>query len=66
MTYSIRRGTPPNTNTLMRLTTRDAVERARALIAEGDHDFRIFTSRGEPIELQTLERALAALPEPTV
>jgi len=63
MSYSIRRGSPPNTKTLMRLTTRNAVKQARALIAQGDHEFRIFTSRGEPIELRALERALDSLPE---
>jgi len=49
----------------MRLTTRNAVKQARALIAEGDHDFRIFTSRDEPIELRALERALDSLPSQT-
>jgi len=63
MTYSIRRGIPPNTRTIMRLTTRDAVKRARALIAKGDLEFRIFTSRGEPVELQALEQLLQSLPE---
>lgn len=63
MTYSIRRGIPPNTRTTMRLTTRDTVEQARALIAEGDLEFRIFTSRGEPVELQALEQALDSLPD---
>lgn len=63
MSYSIRRGVPPNTRTVMRLTTRDTVKRARALIAEGDLEFRIFTSRGEPVELHALERALESLPD---
>jgi len=62
MSYSIRRGTPPNTRTVMRLTTRDAVKRARKLIDDGDHEFRIFDSRGEPVELQDLELALESLP----
>ena len=62
MSYSIRRGVPPNTRTIMRLSTRDTVEHARALIAEGDLEFRIFTSRGEPVELESLERALESLP----
>jgi hypothetical protein len=63
MSYSIRRGVPPNTTTTMRLSTRDTVDQARALIAEGDLEFRIFTSRGEPVELKALERALDSLPE---
>jgi len=46
----------------MRLTTRDAVKRARKLIDDGDHEFRIFDSRGEPVELQDLELALESLP----
>lgn len=65
MSYSIRRGVPPNTRTIMRLTTRDTVKQARALIAKGDLEFRIFNSRGEPVELQALERALESLPERT-
>jgi hypothetical protein len=62
MSYSIRRGVPPNTRTVMRLTTRDTVKRAQALIAKGDLEFRIFDSRGEPVDLATLERALQSLP----
>ena len=58
MSYSIRRGTPPNTKTTMRLTTQDTVAQARALIAGGDLDFRIFNSRGEPVKLTDLERVL--------
>jgi arsenate reductase-like glutaredoxin family protein len=46
----------------MRLTTRDTVKQARELIANGDHEFRIFDSRGVPIELQDLERILESLP----
>ena len=46
MSYSIRRGKPPNTKTVMRLTTRDTVKQARELSASGDHEFRIFNSRG--------------------
>lgn len=64
MSYSIRRGVPPNTRTTMRLSTRDAVDQARALIADGDLEFRIFTSRGEPVELHALEAALESLPDP--
>ena len=62
MSYSIRRGTPPNTRTVMRLTTRDTVKQARELIASGDHEFRIFDSRGVPVELQDLEIVLQSLP----
>jgi hypothetical protein len=62
MSYSIRRGKPPNTRTVMRLTTRNTVKQARELIANGDHEFRIFDSRGVPIELQDLERILESLP----
>jgi len=61
MSYSIRRGTPPNTRTVMRLTTRDTIKRARKLIDDGDLEFRIFDSRGEPVELQELELALESL-----
>ena len=61
MSYSIRRGTPPNTRTVMRLTTRDTVKRARELIEGGDHEFRIFNSRGEPVKLKDLERVLESL-----
>ena len=39
MSYSIRRGKPPNTRTVMRLTTRETVTQARELIANGDHGF---------------------------
>ena len=63
MSYSIRRGTPPNTRTVMRLTTRDTVTQARELIANGDHEFRIFDSRGVPVELQDLEIILQSLPD---
>ena len=63
MSYSIRRGTPPNTRTVMRLTTRDTVKQARELIANGDHEFRIFDSRGVPVELQDLEVILQSLPK---
>ena len=62
MSYSIRRGEPPNTRTVMRLTTRDTVKPARELSASGDHEFRIFNSRGEPVELQDLEAVLESLP----
>ena len=62
MSYSIRRGVPPNTRTLMRLTTQDTVNRARELIDDGDLEFRIFNSRGEPVELRDLETALDSLP----
>ncbi|TFG88299.1 MAG: hypothetical protein E4H18_02485 [Hyphomicrobiales bacterium] len=63
MSYSIRRGVPPNTRTVMRLTTRDTVKRAQALIAKGDLEFRIFNSRGEPVELQALELVVESLPD---
>lgn len=46
----------------MRLTTRDTVTQARELIANGDHEFRIFDSRGVPVELQDLEIILQSLP----
>ena len=62
MSYSIRRGTPPNTRTVMRLTTRDTVKQAHELIEGGDHEFRIFNSRGEPVKLKDLERVLDSLP----
>jgi hypothetical protein len=63
MSYSIRRGTPPNTRTVMRLTTRDTVKQARELIANGDHEFWLFDSRGVPVELQDLEVILQSLPK---
>jgi hypothetical protein len=66
MSYSIRRGIPPHTRTVSRLTTRDTVKRARALIDDGDLEFRIFDSRGEPVELHALERALQSLPDRSV
>jgi len=62
MSYSIRRGTPPNTRTVMRLSTRDAVKQARELIGGGDREFRIFNSRGEPVKLEDLERVLDSFP----
>jgi hypothetical protein len=46
----------------MRLTARDTVKRARGLIDDGDLEFRIFNSRGEPVELQDLELALESRP----
>ena len=63
MSYSIRRGKQPTTRTVMRLTTRDTVKQARELIANGDHEFRIFDSRGVPVELQDLEVVLQSLPK---
>jgi hypothetical protein len=63
MSYSIRRGKPPNTRTVMRLTTRETVTQARELIANGDHEFRLFDSRGVPVELQDLEVILQSLPK---
>ena len=63
MSYSIRRGSPPNTRTVMRLTTRDTVKQARELIANGDLEFRIFDSRGQPVDLQDLEIVLQSLPD---
>jgi hypothetical protein len=49
----------------MRLTTRDTVKRAQALLAKGDVEFRIFDSRGEPVELHTLECVVRSLPDPS-
>jgi len=66
MSYSIRRGLQPHTRTVMRLTTRDTIKRAHELIADGDLEFRIFDSRGEPVELHALELALQSLPNRSV